>query len=58
MAILILQLLVGLVALSATIWAWWTNNNNSKIKKVADEDAKIDSAHGADDIMRDSGELR
>lgn len=57
MATLVLQLLVGLVALAATIWAWWANANNAKNQRIADEDKKIDSANGADDIMRDSGEL-
>lgn len=57
MTTLILQLVIGLLALGLAVFGWWTNANTASKKKVSDEDAKIDAASGADDIMRDSGEL-
>lgn len=58
MAILILQVLLALLGLAATAFAWWMKNDADKKKRIDDEDKKIDSLNGADDIIRESGQLR
>jgi hypothetical protein len=58
MTLVILQILLGIIGLAATVFAWWAKADADKKKAIADEDAKIDAANNADDITHIGGELR
>lgn len=58
MPVLILQVLLALLGLTGTIWAWWANNTAQKKKAIEDEDKKIDSVTNADDTIVELDRLR
>lgn len=49
---LILNLLLACIGLGTTWFIWWIKNDAEKKKRIADEDAKIETFSNADDIMR------
>lgn len=58
MTLLILQILLALLGLAGTLFAWWINNNSQKKQRISDEDKKIDSISNADDAIVEFDRLR
>jgi hypothetical protein len=57
MTILILQIILGIIGVSAAVFTWWVKANDSKIKAKEEEDAKIDAINSADDVIHESGNV-
>ena len=58
MTAIVLQILLTVVGLGASIFAWWIKQDADKKKKVSDEDKKIDDAVTSDDLLREFDKLR
>jgi hypothetical protein len=58
MATSILQIVLGLIGIMATLLAWWIKNDADKKKRISDEDAKIEAVSNADDTIVELDRLR
>lgn len=58
MSLLILQIVLAVLGLAATLFTWWVKRDSDKKKVVDDEDKKIDAAKSFDDFVRIDDELR
>lgn len=58
MTVLILQILLAILGLGATVLTWWIKNNADKKKAIANEDKKIDVVSNADDVLIELDRLR
>lgn len=58
MSLPILQILIAVLTLAASVFAWWVKKNADKQKRITDEDAKIEAVTNADSTIIELDRLR
>lgn len=58
MTTLVLQILLAVIGLGVSVWAWWVKKQDSIKKAIDDEDKKINAVSNADDTIVELDRLR